>query len=357
MTSLSQLLGPSASCPPSPAAAAAIRKVVLGPRTNYPKTGEQSAPRQQDGADVYAYAVQHGIATVDEIRPALTRWRDEEMLNRGLGSVDGPSASAVWTDPYTQLVWLNKNGAPIQVTVQDCQHATMSQYVVNRLLLTNDMTAKKAASDLVDAILKDSTLDPASKVVNSRQLGRPLIALMQEGSDKAKVGAGVLVGKVLAQMGSKNGLHFYTLNTNAGADHAELPISPQQESTILKGLALTYREWPTAAIRDAIFLGLAGAADAQMPDGSFANDMGWDMDGTVLKNNPGKVMDLWIVPAIIEAKAALGSLWPGKAQAMLDRAKALWLATDYTKPSDVNFKFQNTLSVTIGCAPEWGWRS
>lgn len=356
MTTLAGLLGPLASVPPTPAAATALRTALLPPkfRAQYPKTGEQSAPRCLDGADPYAYAVHHGVITPEEATPALLRWRDEELLNRGLGS-GHPKAAAVWKDPYSGAAWLNKWGVPVPVTIQDCQHETMQQYLTGTALL-NDATSIQAVTDLTGEILKDSTLDPKTIVVNSRQLGRPMRALLQVGTPEAQAGAGVLIGKVITQMDKKSGLAYYTLNTNAGEDHKELPINPQQESTILGGLALAYKVWPTQQIRDAIYLGVEMLSDVQMPNGSFANDAGWDADGNVILSDPGKVMDLWCVPALIDAKAALGNLWPGKAQAVLNKAKELWLATDYTKPSDVNWKYQNTLSITLACAAEWGFR-
>lgn len=358
MTTSQALLGPVANVQPTPAAAAAIRKAVLAPRGQYPKTGMQSAPRCLDGYDPYLYALHAGIVTLDELRPWLVRWRDEELLNRGLGT-GIPQAAAEWHDPYTGAMWLNAAGDPVPVTIHDCQHETIQQYLTNALLLSDDVS-KQAVTDLVRVILADSTLDPAVKVENSRQLGRPMVALLQEGSDDALSGAAVLIGKVLAQMGSKDGVHFYTSNTKAGADHARLPWNTQQESTILKGLALAYGVWPSAPVRDAIYHGIAMLADAQRPDGSFANDMGpddaSDADSDPQVFDPGKTMDLWCVAALVEAKDALGGLWPSKAQKVLDAARQLWLATDYTRPSSKSFHFNNVLSITLACAAEWGWR-
>lgn len=356
---LAAMLGPVAKVPPSPAAGLAIRQAVLRPRDQYPKTDQQAFPRGMDGPDPYAYAVHAGIVTAEEIRPFLIRWRDEEKLNRGLGT-GAPKAAAEWKDPETGAIWLNKYGDPIKVTIHDCQHETFQQYLTGKYLLEGDELAARQVDDLVSVVLDDPTLEPGKLITNSRQLGRPLVALMQEGSHRATQGAGILMSKVYAQMGTKDGQPYYVSNVKAGADHDGKPWSIQQESTILSGFAHAYEKWPMPSIRDAIYHGIGGLAAAQQEDGSFANDVGPDGPDADLEAdeyNPGQVMDLWCLAGLIRAKWALGPLWPGKAQQILNRARQLWLATDYTRPASHSFKKHPTLSITIACAAEYGWRA
>lgn len=335
-------LGPAATCPPSEAARKALRKWLLLDMLDQPiDTGKASSERQRPGCFEDLYAVHHGVVTPEEMRLRWDSFLDIETKFRGLP--DGPLA-----EPITH-VYKSTHYTVIQLWTIALFHPEPARRKL----------AGKCAVALRELALKDSLFTKEGWIGPSRAIGWVGEGLWEDYNvtGSSLTWAYKLAGKV--SKGEDAEGHVWLWQNEAAKKDTRHVYDqcPWMDAVLLQFLARLYTTVPSPDLRDLILHGLRVMQQAQLEDGLFVDDIGFDADGVWGSKSDGEpVMDPWIWASLHAAYWALGGDWPSWAQTMMNRCRERFMASNRFKPSSPLWREPHNQSISIACASLWGWR-